>query len=478
MKRRSLIQSALGASAFWANPRDSRPNIFFAIADDHSWIHTGVAGDPVVRTPVIDRIAREGVYFTHSFCNSPSCTPSRAAVLTGQHIWRLKESGNLWSTLRKSEFPVYPDLLEKAGYEVGLTRKGWGPGDHKAGGFTRNPAGPEHRNFADFLTKLPDGKPFCFWFGTSDPHRPYEPGSGVKSGMKLTDVRVPGFLPDCPEVRSDLCDYLWEVQRWDREIGEALALLQKAGRLDNTIVVVTSDNGLPFPRAKCNLYDYGVRMPLVIQWRNQVKGGRVVDDIVNHVDFAPTFLEACGLPVPSTMTGRSLLRLLKTGGAGRVETNRTETVFGRERHTPGRPGRVGYPMRAIRTQSHLYIRNYAPDRWPAGDPDLFSDIDGGPTKTWLLAHREDAAVKPLYALCCGKRPAEELYDVRQDPFQMRNLAADPTALRVKEELGARLKARLRETADPREVGGEVSWDQYAYYGPPGFDLQSRPGYPQ
>jgi arylsulfatase A-like enzyme len=219
-------------------------------------------------------------------------------------------------------------------------------------------------------------------------------------------------------------------------------------------------------------------MPLVIQWRNQVKGGRVVDDIVNHVDFAPTFLEACGLPVPSTMTGRSLLRLLKTGGAGRVETNRTETVFGRERHTPGRPGRVGYPMRAIRTQSHLYIRNYAPDRWPAGDPDLFSDIDGGPTKTWLLAHREDAAVKPLYALCCGKRPAEELYDVRQDPFQMRNLAADPTALRVKEELGARLKARLRETADPREVGGEVSWDQYAYYGPPGFDLQSRPGYPQ
>jgi uncharacterized sulfatase len=421
----------------------------------------------VVRTPAFDRVARDGVLFTHSFCCSPSCTPSRSAVLTGQHIWRLKEAGNLWSTLRKAEFPVYPDLLEREGYEIGLLRKGWGPGNHKAGGFDRNPAGPDYRSFEEFLKALPKGKPFCFWFGTSDPHRPYDPGSGVRSGMKLSDVRVPPFLPDTPEVRSDICDYLFEIQRWDRELGEALDAMERRGLLDNTLVVVTSDNGMPFPRAKTNLYDYGTRMPLAVQWRARVKGGRVIDDFVNHTDFAPTFLEACGLKPGKDMTGRSFLDVLTSGRSGRVDPKRDHTVFGRERHTTGAAGRVGYPMRAIRTYDHLYIRNYEPGRWPACDPENFQDIDGGPSKTYLLAHRNEPKVKPLFDLACGKRPAEEFYDARRDPAQIHNIAGGGGE---KDRCRERLRRELAETRDPRETGGEILWDTYAYSGPKSFDL--------
>jgi N-sulfoglucosamine sulfohydrolase len=314
------------------------------------------------------------------------------------------------------------------------------------------------------MNRLPEGKPFCFWFGTSDPHRPYDPGSGVASGMRLSDVRVPPFLPDVPEVRSDICDYLWEIQRFDREVGEALDLLEKSGKLDNTIVVITSDNGMPFPRAKTNLYDHGVRMPLVVQWRNKVKGGRVIDDFVNFTDFAPTFLEAAGLNPPAATTGRSFLNILTPGRSGRVDPARSATFFGRERHTVGRAERRGYPMRAIRTHEYLYIRNYAPDRWPAGDPEQFSDIDGGPSKRYLLEHRNDRGVKPLFELACGKRTSEELYDVRKDPAQTNNLAGSASLRIAKERLGKQLADNLRATADPRETRGADPWDDYEYFG--------------
>lgn len=467
LSRRTLLQSstaALSLPAVFAQSRDQRPNIFFAISDDQSWVHTSAAGDPVVRTPVTDRVAREGVTFNNSYCSSPSCTPSRAAILTGQHFWRLKESANLWSTLRKDEFPVYPDLLEAAGYEVGLTRKGWGPGDFEHGGFTRNPAGPGYKNFAEFMQRVPDGKPFCFWFGTSDPHRPYEPGSGAARGMNLRDIRVPAFLPDSPEVRSDIADYLFEIERWDRELGEALDLMQKAGRLDNTIVVITSDNGMPFPRAKGNLYDYGVRMPCYVQWRARVKGGRKIEDFVSHTDFAPTFLEACGLKPPGATSGRSLLPLLTGGASGRIDRQRGHVLVGRERHTNASTGSVGYPMRALRTHDHLLIRNYEPDRWPASDPERYADIDGGPTKTYLLDHRTESAVKPLFDMACAKRPAIELYALKDDPFQMNSVAGRPSHRDIEKRLIAELQSELKRLADPRETGGPVEFDNYPYRG--------------
>ena len=242
-------------------PARQPPNIVLAVADDWSAPHAGAYGDSTVSTPVFDRIAREGARFTHAFTAASSCTPSRAALLTGQAVHRLEEGGNLHGFLPK-RFDVYPDLLEQAGYVVGYTGKGWGPGRFEPGGRERNPAGPQFKNFDEFIQHRPAGRPFLFWFGSNDPHRPYEAGTGARSGLKLDSVKVPPFLPDTPEVRSDLLDYYFEVQRFDRDVGRIVATLERLGELDNTLIIVTSDNGMPFPRGKATVYDAGTRMPL------------------------------------------------------------------------------------------------------------------------------------------------------------------------------------------------------------------------
>ncbi|MBN1344047.1 MAG: sulfatase [Phycisphaerae bacterium] len=442
---------------------DSRPNILFAISDDQSWVHTGAMGDPVVRTPTFDRVAREGVLFTHAFCMSPSCTPSRGAILTGQVPFRLQENGNLWSTLRK-EYAVYPDLLEKAGYFVGHTRKGWGPGKHEPGGRDRNPASPQFKDFKQFMARRPAGEPFCFWFGGHDPHRPYKKGSGLESGKKLEDVKVPPFLPDVPEVRSDILDYYFEVERFDRDLGEIVAFLETAGELDNTIVVVTSDNGMPFPRAKANLYDYGTRMPLAIRWPARVRGGRRIDDFIGLADCAPTFLEAAGLPVPPEMTGRSFVDLLTCDKSGRIDPKRDKAFTGRERHAWVREGGLGYPCRAIRTDRYLYIRNFEPDHWPAGDPEGYGDVDGSPTKDYMLANRHAKRYDNLFRLAFAKRPEEELYDLKTDPAQMQNVAALPEYAEARKQLRVELDRWMTEMKDPRALGGGDVFDRYPYYG--------------
>jgi arylsulfatase A-like enzyme len=227
-----------------------RPNIIFALADDWGWPHAGAYGDKVVKTPTFDRLAREGVRFDFAFVSSPSCTPSRNAMLTGQQFYRLDEGANLWSTLAVRH-PNFVTLLRDSGYETGHWRKAWGPGDFRAGGYDENPCGPESR-FDEFMKRRDPSKPFCFWFGTLDPHRAYEEGSGRASGTNVDAVHVPGFFPDNEVVRSDIADYYHEVERWDRDVGAAIALLELAGELDNTIIVMTGDHGMPFPRCKGN----------------------------------------------------------------------------------------------------------------------------------------------------------------------------------------------------------------------------------
>ena len=450
-----------------AHAADDRPSIFFAMADDWAWPHAGVYGDKVVKTPTFDRVAREGMLFTHVFCVSPSCTPSRSAVLTGQTIHRLEESGNLHSILRKM-FETYPDLLEVAGYHVGLSGKGWGPGVLTGSGRTRNPTGPAFKDFRTFLATVPDGKPFCFWLGHHDPHRPYVKGTGVRSGMNPADVFVPPYLPDTPEVRSDICDYYFAVERYDRDVGEALQLLEKAGKLDNTIVIMSGDNGWPFPRGKANLYDAGTRQPLAIRWPARVKAGKTSDAYLSFTDFAPTLLEAAGLKPTAAMTGRSFLDLL----TGESKVVRDRVFLERERHANVRKGDVGYPCRAIRTREYLYIANFHPERWPAGDPELwmavgpFGDIDGGPTKDALLERRDDPKFAKLFQLACGKRPAEELYDVANDPYQLTNLADRREYAETKRTLRAELERWMRDTADPRATGDDDRWDRYPYHGEP------------
>ena len=465
-----------------------RPNILFAFADDQSWLHTSFNGCPVVRTPHFDRIAREGVSFTHCFSACPSCTPSRSAVLTGQDIWRLEQAGVLYGSIPQ-DTPLFPLQLADSGFYVGYTGKGWVPGDAAALGLTRYPIGSEHNdarnrfvaaglndqdysaNFRQFLKDRPDDAPFFFWFGCKEPHRVYENGIGKRLGKKTRDVRLPKFFPDHKIVRSDVLDYCAEIEYFDQQLGEMLDQLELIGELDNTIVVVTSDNGMPFPRCKTTLYDWGVRMPLAIRWR-RIPRNRSVDDFVLLTDLAPTFLQAAGLPIPEATTGSSLLPILTSAREGRIETARDHVVTAVERHTWCRPKGATYPSRAIRNYDYLYIRNFEPDRWPTGGPSFVSsnktfhgDVDACPTKTFMVDQQSEYPVE--YELCFGKRPLEELYDVRNDPDQVSNLAGNAEYAAIKSRLWQRLQAKLKSGNDPR-INGRDPWQGYAYRQTNGF----------
>jgi arylsulfatase A-like enzyme len=445
----------------------SRPNILLVIADDWSYPHASAYGDATAKTPAFDRIAREGARFDRAFTAAPTCTASRAALLTGQFPHRLAEGANLHGFL-PGRFAVYPDALEGAGYHVGFTGKGWGPGRFEPGGRSRNPAGPRFETFEAFLATRRDGQPFCFWYGSTDPHRPYDPGSGARAGLSAASVTVPVSLPDTAEVRGDLLDYYAEVQRFDEQVAGLVDVLARRGELDNTIVVVTSDNGLPFPRAKANLYDTGTHMPLAIRWPGRITPGTTIDAFVSLTDLAPTFLEAAGVAVPEGTTGRSLLPLLGGGASG----GRDRAFIERERHANVRRGDLSYPARALRTADHLYIRNYRPDRWPAGDPEQyvavgpFGDIDGGPAKQLLLDRRRDPAIRPFFERATAKRPAEELFDLRKDPGQLVNVADDPAYAQARARLRRELEEWQRSTADPRAGTDDDRWDAFPYYGAP------------
>ena len=460
-----ILGALLGIAARAPQTSSPRPNILVIIGDDWSYPHAGAYSDKVVKTPHFDRIARDGVLFRNAFAAAPSCTPSRASLLTGRAAHQLGEGGNLWGFL-PARFDVYPDLLESAGYVVGHTRKGWGPGNFQAGGRTRNPAGPQFASFDEFSKQAPRDKPFCFWFGSTDPHRPYEKGSGAAAGMRAQDVVVPAFLPDTPEVRSDILDYYYEVERLDREAGAILAALERAGQLNNTIIVWTADNGLPFPRAKANLYDGGTHVPLAIRFPDKVPGGRTLDDFVVLTDLAPTLLEAAGLAPPPQMTGRSLMPLL----AGARQSGRDKVFLQRERHANVRRGDLSYPSRGVRTKDFLYIRNFRPDRWPAGDPEMYfavgeyGDIDGGPTKDLLLARPARPAIARYAELAMAKRPDEELYSLRKDPGQIDNVAMRADYAATKKDLRAALDKWMRDTADPRISTDDDRWDTYPYFG--------------
>jgi uncharacterized sulfatase len=483
MDRRRFLQSAIAAPAALSVLQscgfagDSRPNILFVITDDQSHPHASACGCKFLSTPGFDSIASRGVLFRNAFVSSPSCCPSRGSMLSGLDFFLLKEASMNHTVWPSEKIPLYTDMLEEYGYHVGFTGKGWGPGNWQVSGRRVSPAGKEYnqhqteppgkslspvdytRNFEAFLDDRASDEPFCFWLGLVEPHREFDQGIGARHGKSPDAVEVPGFLPDIPEVRGDIADYAFEIEYADRHLQQILALLEARGELRNTLIIATSDNGMAFPRAKGNLYDYGAHVPLAIRWDARIPGGRVLDDFVNLRDVAPTILEAAGLRVPGAMTGESLLYVLDTRQSGQVDPKRSFVVYGIERHFPGsRPAGAGYPSRAIRTAEYLYIRNFTPDRNPVGDhpgasyPDHepvggYGDTDGSPSKTALFEKRNSYPL--LFDAAFAKRPEEELYLVNDDPFQLKNLAADPQFADAKQSLKARLEDYLSMHRDPR-----------------------------
>lgn len=500
----SLVLFALATVA----RADAKPNIVLFFADD--WGRdAGCYADPhrpspsdVVRTPNVDRCAREGVLFRHAFYSCPQCTPSRGALVTGDYFWRCGSAANLqggeWRGVDDpfAKLQRFPHLLADAGYHTARAFKTIQFTPTRGGD---GPKGGEFRRYGTYLSKAADvadrakrrqevidqtrtnvrkamadaaGKPFFFVYGPMNTHRPYARGSGKALwGIEPDSLKgkLPAFLPDVPEVREDMADYLGEVQAVDLMIGVFLEELRAAGKLDDTLLVLTGDNGVPgFPHGKTQMYDLGTAAPLIVRWPGKVKPGRVVDDFVNLMDMAPTFLEAAGVKPPAT-DARSFLPQLLADRCGYVDANRDWVIFGRERHyTTARAGNLPYPSRAVRTKDLLYVRNFKPDRWPMGDPvnltessapsvdalrtntDVtFRDLDASPTKAWLVTHRNDPEAKRYYDWAFAKRPAEELYDLATDPDQVRNIADDPAFTRRKRELAERLERVMRGTHDPR-----------------------------
>ncbi|MEZ5539198.1 MAG: sulfatase [Pseudomonadales bacterium] len=460
----AVIGLLLGNTLFSKTPPPKsleRPNFLLVITDDQSWKHTSFAGYPAVSTPNFDRLASEGVYFRNAYASAPTCTASRSAILTGQHFWRLGSAGQLWGEF-PSSLTTYQQILEKNGYKIGYTGKGWGPGKALLG----NPAGPAYNqirsnarpeytqfdmlnNFKQFLDEKKPDQPFSFWISPTEPHREFQTGIGAKSGeIKLDKIIVPPFLPDVPTVRNDIADYLYEIQYFDKQLGDILQLLESRGELDNTVIVYTSDNGMPFPRSKSTNYEYGTHEPFAVRWGDAVTEHRDITDFISLTDIAPTFLDLAGITPPAAMTGRSFRKQLFAEKSGRIDKNRDSAFSGFERHIGGaRLERRGYPSRAIHADKFLYIANLAPDRWPAGRPPNLADIDDGSPSKVTIADR--AQYEKFWRLAADKRPAEELYAIDRDPYQLNNLANNPEFKAIKESLKQRLQQEMQQTGDPK-----------------------------
>jgi len=464
-----------------------KPNILFCIADDASREYMSAYGfkNAWVNTPSFDRVAREGVLFNNAYTPNAKCAPSRACILTGRNPWQLEAAGN-HNAIFPAKFTTFVEALANNGYQVGYTGKGWAPGNSgEINGKPRMLTGPMYSdikmstptdeispinysaNFEAFLNKKTKGEPFCFWYGGHEPHRQYEYGSGVSKGKKeLSDVKVPPYWIDNDTVRNDMLDYAYEVEYFDSHLGKMLDILEKQGELDNTIIVVTSDNGMPFPRVKGHMYERDNHLPLSIMWKNGIKNaGRKINDYVSFIDYAPTFFELAGVkPEKANMQpvqGRSLVELLTL--KNKSKSKRDHVLLGREREDVGRPKDAGYPVRAIVKNNFFYAKNYEPDRWPSGNPETgYLDTDGSPTKTSLLAANRNGQYKNLWQLSFGKKGSEELYDISKDPFCMTNLVNNKSFDKVRNELKTQMELELKSQHDPRMFGKGYLFDQYPY----------------
>lgn len=494
-----------------------RPNILFAISDDQSFEHTGFNGTEWINTPAFDRIAKEGVFFENCYAGSPGCAPSRSALLTGRYPWQNEQAGQHAAGWPDKYIP-FVDLLSSDGYHTGYTGKGAGPfryGEYPLR--TQNAAGkpynqiryqkdsPENErytshisninyfeNFKAFLDERAEEMPFFFWYGAFEPHRSYEKDSWKQQNKSPENVIPAEFLPDTEKIRGDLLDYGVEIDWFDLHLSRMIAYLEEIGELENTVIIITSDNGMPFPGAKANMYEYGIHVPLAISYPDRFRQGRIVKTPVSFIDLAPTILELAGTSAEGMlpMAGESIVGLLE-GSSGEHDM-RGYAISGRERHSSSRYKNRGYPARAIRKGPYLYIWNMKPDRWPLGAPQrlipdgngkrypiygidnegvhhsewAFTDIDPSPSKSFIIEHHDDNKYSKYFDQAVKKRPEFELYRVDSDPGCLHNLAGKPRYAEVERELNKILVRELNLTGDPRVTGPDKEiFDSYPRYMP-------------
>lgn len=438
LTRRTLLKTP----AALAQPSGAPPNIVFLISDDHSYPDLGCNGNPNIRTPNLDRLAAEGVRFERCFVSSPQCSPNRSSIFTGCTPHTTSTS-RLHTPMPDWE-PSFLESLKARGYFTGAFRKvHQGPAFEKRFDYYGGPRAP----FEEFFARRPRNRPFFLHFGSTDPHRPYADGAFTPPHPPA-QMRVPPFLPDTPAVRQDLAHYHDEIARFDRECGELLGLLDREGAA-NTLVIMTGDNGMPFPRAKGTCYDPGVHVPLIAWWKGRIAPGRVSRDLISHVDLPATWLDAASVPTPAKMQGRSFLKLL----AGDSTYQPREAAFS-ERNWHDNFD----PIRAVRTARHKLIFNAAPHfpYRPAWD------IEGSPSwKAYLAEARAGRLTAAQRQLLAPVRPVLELYDLEADPAEFNNLATSPAHRETLDSLQQTLSSWMHDTLDflppgrsrPGEPGG-------------------------
>lgn len=465
-----------------------KPNIIFCIADDASFMHFGAYGCKWVSTPGFDRVSKNGILFANAYTPNAKSAPSRACIITGRNSWQLEEAANHISNF-PAKFKTFMEALGENGYFVGYTAKGWAPGNPgiingkerelTGKSFTTRKTQPPTKgisnddysaNFVDFLDQKPKDTPWCFWYGGREPHRNYQYGSGVSLGGKNTGLidQIPGFLPDNDTIRNDMLDYAFEIEYFDKHLNLMLDELQKRGELENTLVVVTADNGMPFPRCKGLEYEYSNHMPLAMMWPSGIKNpGRTADEYVSFVDFAPTFLELAGINWKksgmASSPGKSLTDIFKDD---KQKKDRSYILLGQERHDYGRPLNQGYPIRSVVKDGYMFQINYKPDLWPLGNPETgYLNADGGPSKTYVLNLRRNGIDRSYWAKCFGKHPEEELYNLNVDRECLINLANKPGYQKLKGELKTILTDELLKQDDPRAKGNGDVFDNYPFDDP-------------
>jgi N-sulfoglucosamine sulfohydrolase len=445
------------------------PNVILIIADDMAREDCGAYGHPAVRTPNIDKLAREGIRFDRAFVTASSCSPSRSSLITGRYphntgaeelhqplppeqitfVEKLKSAG-YWTAAAgkwhlgnavKDRFDVVREA-GTAGFQLPT-----GPNQNPKARMSPEGAGAIESGCAQWVPVLrdrPRAKPFFLWLAAFDPHRDYQEGT-IPRPHRPEDAVVPPYLPDVPEVRKDLALYYDEIARLDHYVGEVLAELDRQGEAGNTLVLFLSDNGRPFPRCKTTLYDSGIRMPWIVRWPGHVRPGRRCTSLVSTVDIGPTVLKLAGIEPGPSFQGKDFSLLFKDPKA-RVR----DWIFAeRNWHDYAARGRT------VRSERFQYIRN-DDHELPLTPP---ADAVRSPTFQAMRRLRDEKKLTPAQrASFVHPRPAEELYDIDADPHELRNLAADPNFAKTLDEMRRALAEWERETNDV--VAGKLSPDEF------------------
>ncbi len=453
----SGIFCLLAAAVVAAPASGPRPNIVLIVADDLGADDVGAFGHPTVRTPHLDRLAREGMRFDRAFVTASSCSPSRSSLLTGRYPHNTDAEELHWPlpTAQVS----FVELLRTGGYWTGAAGKWHLGNDAKKrfdvvreadpAGFTlavgakagdtkmlTAKGGDEQSGCTDWVPLLrerPRDRPFFAWLAALDPHRDYEEKISARP-TRPEEVVVPRHLPDTLPVRRELAQYYDEIERLDRFVGDVLAELDAQGVANNTLMVFLSDNGRPFPRDKTTLYDSGTRTPLIMRWPGRVVPGSVTRALVSAVDLAPGFLAAAGLPVVPTMQGVSFLPLLADG----------RTPIRREIFAEQNWHDYAQRSRAVRTEYFkLIVNDYADSALTPGADAVrsitFREMLRLKSSGELAAHQQQCFTLP--------RAPVEFYDLRDDPEELHNVAAQPAYAKVVAELSGRLAEWKRQTQD-------------------------------